>query len=133
MRKLMGVLLFAFIFPGGYVAAEMLAAPAVTVKQAKKCVFPKSKKRAPSWVCDVPANGFAVGSAAKSKAGLAFMEQMASADARAKLVPMRGAAPQNAVGAVAVESLEGSRIIKRAYGPNGTLYVLMGLGESGAK
>lgn len=125
------------------------------VKKAKKCLFPKSKKRAPNWVCDGHVDGLAVtavGSAAKSGAGLSFMEQMAAADARAHLaqnlsepVQKKTAGSANAankdaadregalITRVADESLHGTKVLKKAYGPNGTLYVLVGLDEASAK
>ena len=114
-------------------------------KKEKKCLFPKSKKRAPSWVCNPHADGLAqaaVGSAAKSKAGDSFMEQMAVADARKHLAQDLHDAKQPDVdnsstpassAIVANESLENTKIIKRAYGPNGALYVLVGVDEAGAQ
>lgn len=130
--------------------------PTANVKaaKAKKCLFPKSKKRAPNWVCDSKVDGWAVtavGSAIKSKAGISFMEQMAAADARMKLArSLSEAAQKNIAGKANAankdmkdrgsalitdsdESMQGAKIIKRAYGPKGTLYVLVGLDETSAK
>ena len=84
MRKIFCVLLSATVF---LCADAFGGTPTTTGKaiKAKKCLFPKSRKRAPSWVCKAPADGSvmtAVGSAGKSGAGTSFMEQMAAADAR---------------------------------------------------
>lgn len=126
--------------------------PTATAKavKGKKCLFPKSKKRAPTWVCDAKVEGLtvtAVGSAAKSKAGISFMEQMAAADARTHLAQnLSGPVQKNIAGSanaansdsasitrIANESLQGTKVMKKAYGPNGTLYVLVGLDEASAK
>lgn len=149
MRKLLFVLLSAALVLSGYAVGDTLVvnAPQAKVSKAKKCLFPKSRKRAPAWVCNAQADGLAVaavGSAAKSKAGLAHMEQMASADARAQLVrDLRGKARQKSasgadatnsdVAGISAETLTGTKIMKRAYAPNGTLYILMGLDETEAQ
>lgn len=146
MRKLMFVLLSAALVLSGYAVGDTLAvtAPQAKVGKAKKCLFPKSKKRAPAWVCNAQSDGLAVavvGSAAKSKAGMAHMEQMAAADARAQLVRnLRGReqkksasgtdAENSDAAGISEETLTGLKIMKRAYAPNGTLYVLMGLDET---
>lgn len=89
----------------------------------------------------------AVGSATKSKTGISFMEQMALADARARLVqslsdPKVGgnqdaastpASESTVITKIASETLEGTKIIKRTFGPKGTLYVLIGIDEAGAQ
>jgi len=123
------------------------------VKKAKKCVFPKSQKRAPIWICNDYADGMevaAVGSAARSKAGKSFMEQMAVADARTRLARKLseavqskvedGTSPANTPESDDVEktkivrvSLEDTEILKRSYGPNGRLYVLIGLDKAGVQ
>lgn len=134
-------------------SAEASWTASIQVKKAKKCVFPKSKKRAPVWVCNAHADGMemaAVGSAVKSKAGKSFMEQMAIADARSRLIQklsesakfkvesrQNTANTSNSAGTeitkIANESMENTKIIKRSYAPNGTLYVLIGIDESGAQ
>jgi len=117
------------------------------------CVFPNSKDAAPGWVCDEPVEGMAVtavGSAAKSDAGIGFMKQMAATDARVQLaqnmkvqvqnmikqyVEMTGAASKETVDKVNTsvtkqitdQMLSGTRIMKSISGPDGTLYVLVGL------
>lgn len=140
MSKLVCVLLSVSMILSGYAWADTPPVSKSKTVKAKKCLFPKSKKRAPAWVCDAHADGLAlaaVGVAPKSKAGMALMEQMAEADARAKLAKaVRGVEQSSAAaGEVAADSsylaaLEGSKVIKRAYGPNGTLYVLMGFDAS---
>jgi hypothetical protein len=123
------------------------------------CVFPNSKEAAPGWVCDQPVEGMsvaAVGSAAKSDAGHDFMKQMAATGARVQLaqnmkvqvqnmikqyVETTGAASKETVDRVNTsvtkqitdQSLQGTRIMKSVTGPDGTLYVLMGLDESMAQ
>lgn len=125
------------------------------VNKAKKCLFPKSRKRAPTWVCDAKVDGFAVtavGSAVKSRAGISFMEQMAAADARSHLAQILSGEVQKNIASssnkpdknmpdrdgalitrIADQSLQGAKVIKRAYGPKGTLYVLVGLDEASAQ
>jgi len=162
MRIFFCVLLSATLVLGGYAlgATPTTTASATAVdakaKKTKKCVFPKSMKRAPSWVCNGRADGLAVtavGSAAKSGAGISFMEQMAAADARVHLarnlhgsIKISGkrkisGSKDSATGVAADQdsalitdaSLEGTKIIKSAYGPDGTLYVLVGLDEASAQ
>lgn len=157
MRQFMCVLVSAAMVLSGYAWGDTPVATAADAKmnRTKKCLFPKSKKRAPAWVCHAQTGGLAVaavGAAAKSKAGLAFMEQMAAADARAQLVqklrvPMHKKMPGSAgtangetaerdkafITRISEESLSGTKIMKRAYSPNGTLYVLMVLDETDAQ
>ena len=122
-------------------------------------MFPNSKDAAPGWVCDEPIAGAAVtavGAAPKSQAGLGFMKQMAAADARVQLAQMMriqvanmikqyaettGAANQATVDQVnssvtkqiTNESLVGTRLLRSDTGPDGTLYVLVGLDEASAQ
>jgi hypothetical protein len=154
MRKILHVVLsMAMLLSiGAFTSTQVEAATAVKAKKPKKCLFPKSKKRAPSWVCDAHAEGLAaaaVGSFAKSGAGLSYMEQMAAADARANLVrdlhesvqgkikggaqtASKGEADGALIDKITNDSLEGSKIMKRAYAPNGTIYVLVGLDQENA-
>ncbi|HLP98832.1 MAG TPA: LPP20 family lipoprotein [Sideroxyarcus sp.] len=123
------------------------------------CVFPNSKDAAPGWVCDEPVDGAsvtAVGAAPKSQAGIGFMKQMAAADGRVQLAQMMrvqvsnmikqyaettGAANQATIDQVnssvtkqiTSESLVGTRLFRSVTGPDGTLYVLVGLDEAGAQ
>lgn len=155
MRKLLCVLLSATLALSVDALGSTPTPPTAKVKKAKKCLFPKSKKRAPNWVCDAQADGWAVaavGSAAKSGAGISFMEQMAAADARAHLAQSLSSSAQKNISGnanaenkgttdrdnalitrIADESLQGTKIIKKIYGPKGTLYVLVGLDETSAK
>jgi hypothetical protein len=143
MSKFVSVLLSVSMCLSGYAWADTQSETKSKTVKAKKCLFPKSKKRAPAWVCDAHAEGLAlaaVGVAPKSKAGLALMEQMAEADARAKLAKeVRGVEQSSAAAAEAaadseyITALEGSKVIKHAYGPNGTLYVLMGFDAAEAQ
>ena len=126
-----------------------------------ECTYPNSNRQeaAPGWICDEPVPGIAVtavGSAQKSKAGIAFMKQMAAADARVQLAQnvriqvanmikqyaeTTGAAGQETVDQVnssvtkqiTNESLAGTRILRSISGPDGTLYVLVGLDEESAQ
>jgi hypothetical protein len=98
----------------------------------------------------------AVGISAKSSAGVAFMKQMAMADARVQLaqtVRIRvsnmikqyaettGAANQQTVDQVNTsvtkqitdETLVGTKLLRSITGPDGAMYVLVGLDESSAQ
>lgn len=151
MRRILYVLLSVAVGLSLGVSATQATADTSatsTKAKAKKCLFPKSRKRAPAWVCDAHAEGLAAaatGSFAKSKAGLSHMEQMAAAEARANLVrdlhasvqaKIKGG-PQNAtsqdgalIKKITSDSLEGATIMKRAYAPDGTIYVLVGLDQA---
>lgn len=81
----------------------------------------------------------AVGSATSSRAGFAHMEQMALADARMHLAQalseFRHPTEKNQhdsaeITKIANESLSGTKIIKSAPGPHGSLYVLIGIDEA---
>ncbi len=117
------------------------------------CVFPNTNVAAPGWVCDEPVAGIdvsAVGIAEKSKAGISFMKDIAAADARGKLVEQfkvlvdkmvksyfgttGGAnsetvdrAAESVLKTVSSDVLVGSKVYKSRTGPNGNLYVLVGL------
>lgn len=152
MRKLTYVLFSAVALLG---LAGCSSAPA-KVAPVAECVFPNSDKPAPIWVCDGPVEGMAVGAvgaAAKSDAGIAFMKQMAATDARVQLaqnmkvqvqnmikqyVETTGAASKETVDRVNTsvtkqitdQSLSGTKIFRSITGPDGTLYVLVGLDEA---
>jgi len=124
-----------------------------------ECVFPNSALAAPGWVCDMPVEGAsvsAVGISPKSSAGVAFMKQMAMADARVQLaqtVRIRvsnmikqyaettGAANQQTVDQVSTsvtkqitdETLVGTKLLRSITGPDSAMYVLVGLDESSAQ
>lgn len=148
LRKLFVLVLFASMLASARAYPDTLAMPAKDGKVAslKKCLFPKSKKRAPAWICDAGADNLAmtaVGSFARSGAGTAFVEQMAAADARAKLANKLRLSVQKEVaeregaelddnaliGKITNEQLRGTRVLKSVYGPRGRLYVLMGFDE----
>ena len=147
MRKLLCMLLPAamVLSANAWCDTQAPAAADARVTKAKRCLFPNSRKRAPDWVCNAHADGMAlaaVGSAAKSSAGISFMEQMAAADARVHLARNLRRSVQNRLKAdgdsaqitrIANDSLQGTRIVKSAYGPDGTLYVLVGIDEQNAK
>ena len=131
------------------------------VSLGPECTFPNSdrKEAAPGWICDEPVEGIsvsAVGSAQKSKAGHSMMKQMAAADARVQLAQnvrtqvsnmikqyaeTTGAADSETVDQVNTsvtkqitnETLSGTRILKSTTGPDGALYVLVGLDEESAQ
>lgn len=122
--------------------------------QMADCTFPDSPKDpAPAWICNEPVAGVelsAVGYARSSKAGVAFMKQMATADARVQLAQTfkvtvnnmikqyaetTGAADSETVDQVNTsvsklitsESLIGSRLFRTRTSPAGGLYALVGL------
>ena len=147
--------LLAFLIAGGIVGCG--SAP--TKSDLASCTFPNSKESAPGWICDEPVEGMpvtAMGSAAKSDAGHDFMKQMAATGARVQLaqnmrvqvqnmikqyVETTGAANKETVDRVNTsvtkqitdQTLQGTRIIKSITGPDGTLYVLVGLDETVAQ
>ena len=149
MRKFTCVLLSTVTLFG---FAGCSSAPA-KLEPVTECSFPNSSKPAPIWVCDGPIEGMAVGavgSAQKSDAGIAFMKQMAATDARVQLaqnvrvqvqnmikqyVETTGAASKETVDRVNTsvtkqitdQSLSGTKIFRSITGPDGTLYVLVGL------
>jgi hypothetical protein len=158
MRKFAYFLLSAVI-AGGVAGCGSAPAKVEKLAQAPDCVFPNSREPAPGWICDQPVEGMsvtAVGSAAKSDAGISFMKQMASTDARVQLAQNMRVQVQNMIkqyaettGAgsketvdrvntsvtkqITDQSLQGTRIVKSITGPDGTLYVLVGLDPTGAQ
>lgn len=156
MRKFIYVLLssaFAINIAG------CSSAPAKVALAVPDCVYPGSDKAAPGWVCDQPVEGIpvaAMGSATKSDAGHDFMKQMAATGARVQLaqnmrvqvqnmikqyVETTGAASKETVDRVNTsvtkqitdQSLQGTKILKSITGPDGTLYVLVGLDTASAQ
>lgn len=143
----------------GLVSVTGCSSPPPPKVAAPECVFPSSTLAAPAWVCDMPVEGAsvsAVGISAKSSAGVAFMKQMAMADARVQLaqtVRIRvsnmikqyaettGAANQQTVDQVNTsvtkqitdETLVGTKLLRSITGPDGAMYVLVGLDESSAQ
>ncbi len=122
------------------------------------CVFPDTEMVAPGWVCDEPVPGLdvqAVGISEKSAAGVSFMKDMASADARGRLAEQAqvrvqkmikkylsttgvgktetvDAAASSTIRTITNDTLVGSRVYKSRTGPNGRLFVLMGLDSAAA-
>ncbi len=123
------------------------------------CVFPSTEKAAPGWICDEPVPGLdvqAVGIAEKSAAGISFMKDLAAADARGRLAEQTkvrvskmvkkylgttGVADSETVDAAASSTLKtvtsqdlvGSKVYKSRTGPNGRLFVLLGLDAAAAE
>ena len=148
MSKLSTVLLCSVITLG-------LAACGSNPPKAKvaDCVFPNTQDAAPGWVCDAPVDGVevsAVGSAEKSAAGLEFNKQMAETAARVQLaqrmkihvtnmikqyVAATGAGKDEAVDKanasvtkqITDQTLVGSKVYMSRQGPDGTMYVLVGI------
>lgn len=140
-------------------AVAACSSPPAKVEQVAECVFPGSDKAAPLWVCDGPVEGMtvgAVGSAAKSDAGAAFMKQMAATDARVQLAQNMKVQVQNMIkqyaettGAgsketvdrvntsvtkqITDQTLQGTKIFRSIVAPDGTMYVLVGLDEAAAQ
>jgi hypothetical protein len=118
-----------------------------------ECVFPDTEVAAPGWICDEPVPGLdvqAVGISEKSAAGMSFMKDMAAADARGKLAEQMKVkvskmvksylgttgvgdaetvdrASESVLKTITSETLVGSKIFKSRTGPNGRLFVLVGL------
>jgi hypothetical protein len=157
MRNLLSLLLIVTMVMSGYARSEDLTSVAnqPTIKKVKRCLFTQSNKRAPLWVCDAHVEGLAVtaiGTAAKTKAGFAHMQQMALADARTHLAQKivessQSKVPQSEevanlntterdsalITKITEESLVGTKVLKRTLGPDGTLYVLIGIDEASAQ
>jgi hypothetical protein len=155
MSKITSMLLTSVIALG---VAACSSSPA-KVEKVAECVYPGSDREAPSWVCDAPVEGMtvgAVGSAAKSDAGVAFMKQMAATEARVQLAQNMKVQVQNMIkqyaettGAASKETvdrvntsvtkqitdqtLQGTKIFRSIVGPDGTMYVLVGLDEAAAQ
>ncbi len=155
MSKITNVLLTSVIALG---FAACSSQPA-KVEKVAECVFPGSDKPAPTWVCDAPVEGMtvgAVGSAAKSDAGVAFMKQMAATDARVQLAQNMRVQVQNMIkqyaettGAgsketvdrvntsvtkqITDQTLQGTKIFRSIVAPDGTMFVLVGLDEAGVQ
>lgn len=158
MSKISDVLLVSVVALG---LTACGAAPVKEAPKAKvaDCVFPNTQEAAPGWVCDEPVEGVAVsavGSAEKTAAGIEFMKNMAATAARVQLaqrmkvqvanmvkqfVETTGAGKDETVDRVNTsvtkqitnETLIGTRIFRSRQGPDGTMYVLLGLDEESAK
>lgn len=150
MGLTVSTLVFGLVACGGNNVRQAEAVP--------DCVFPDTNIAAPGWVCDEPVPGLdvqSVGVSEKSKAGVSFMKDMAAADARGRLAEqMRvrvqkmvkkylgttgvgdaetvDAAASSTVKTVTNEVLVGSKIYKSRTGPNGRMFVLLGLDPAAA-
>lgn len=140
-------------------APEKVAAAPAKVETAPECVFPGSATPAPLWVCDAPVEGMtvgAVGSAANSEAGIAFMKQMAATEARVQLAQNVKVQVQNMIkqyaettGAgsketvdrvntsvtkqITDQTLQGTKVFRSIQAPDGTMFVLVGLDTASAQ
>ena len=124
------------------------------------CVYPDgSDKAAPGWICDEPIAGVsvsAVGIAGPTKAGPSFQKDTATADARGKLVEQFqvqvdkmvksylgttgigdsetvDSVSQSVLKTVSSDTLYGSKVFKSRVGPDGSMYVLVGLDENATR
>ena len=121
---------------------------------APGCVFPDDPSiPAPSWICNEQVDDIAVsavGAAVKTTAGHSFMKNMATTDARVQLTQAMKTHVQNMIKQYAEstsaadaqivdevnasvtkqiteETLGGSKTLKTLTGPNGALYLLLGI------
>ncbi|BCG64023.1 MAG: hypothetical protein methR_P1788 [Methyloprofundus sp.] len=131
---------------------DPVSVSAVPAPIAADCVFP-NQTIAPGWVCDEPVPGLevqAVGTAEKSYAGQAYMKDMAKAAALGHLVEQFkvkvakmvkqyigttgmgstetvDAAASSTIKTISSKTLTGMRVYKTRTGPEGRMYVLVGL------
>ncbi len=129
------------------------------VEKVAECVFPSSDQAAPLWVCDARVEGMsvgAVGSAARSDAGIAIMKQIAATEARVQLAQnlkvqvqnmikqyaeTTGAGSKETVDRVTAsvakqitdQTLQGAKILRSIVAPDGTMLVLVGMDEAAAQ
>jgi hypothetical protein len=154
MSKNLNLLIISIIALG---VAACNTTPKKEVKEVvADCVFPNSDKAAPLWVCDAPVEGVAVGatgSSPKSAAGIDFMKQQAATSARVRLAQQMKVHVANSIKQYAEttgvgdtetvdkvntattkqitdETLVGTKIFRSAQGPDGAMYVLVGIDEA---
>jgi LPP20 lipoprotein len=151
MSKITNALLISTVVLGLAACAQTKKPDAVV-----ECAFPNSEKAAPLWVCDAPVEGVAVsavGSHPKTAAGIDFMKQQAATSARVKLAQQMKVHVQNSIkqyaettGAgdketvdqvytattkqITDQSLVGTKIFRSIQGPDGAMYVLLGMDEA---
>lgn len=151
MSKITNALLISTVVLGLAACAQPKKPDAVV-----ECAFPNSDKAAPLWVCDAPVEGVAVsavGSHPKTAAGIDFMKQQAATSARVKLAQQMKVHVQNSIkqyaettGAgdketvdqvytattkqITDQTLVGTKIFRSAQGPDGAMYVLLGMDEA---
>ena len=133
------------------------APPPERVTDVIECAYPDHPSQAaPEWVCNESLDPYevaAVGIAEKSRAGIAFMEQIAATNARVKLAQQIRVQVQNMVKTylettgsgdsetvdrvntsvtrqITDESLAGSKVVKKITNQVGTLYVLVAIDET---
>jgi hypothetical protein len=153
MSKIVNALLVSTVV-FGLVACQQPAKPGPVA--ITECPFPNSEKAAPLWVCDAPVDGVAVsavGSFPKTGAGIDFAKQQATTSARVKLAQQMKVHVQNSIKQYAEttghgdqetvdaaytsttkqitdQSLVGTKILRSIQGPDGTMYVLVGMDEA---
>jgi LPP20 lipoprotein len=155
MPKITNVLLMSVV------ALDIAACstPPAKVEKVAECVFPSSDQAAPLWVCDAPVEGMAVGavgSAARSDAGIAIMKQIAATEARVRLAQnmkvqvqnmIKQYAEKNGAGSketvdrvnasvaqqITNQTLQGAKILRSIVAPDGTMLVLAGMDEAAAQ
>lgn len=147
-------LMIAFMLSG--CAGDKKPEPVATFDD--RCKFPGTQELAPGWVCDEPVPGWDVtapGSAEKTGAGYEFQKQMAVTSARTAMAQQMavhvanmvkqfaettGAADSETVDRVNTsvtkqitdQTLVGTKVVKSIQGPDGKLWVLMGIDANGA-
>ena len=136
------------------------SAPAASAAVVADCVYPDgSNEAAPGWICDEPVAGVsvsAVGVFGPTKAGVSFQKTQATADARGKLAEQFqvqvdkmvksyfgttgvgdaetvDSVSQSVLKTVSSETLYGSKVYKSRMGPDGSMYVLVGLDEANTR
>ena len=153
MSKIVNALLVSTVVLG-LVACQQPSKPGPVA--ITECPFPNSEKAAPLWVCDAPVDGVAVsavGSFPKTGAGIDFAKQQAATSARVKLAQQMKVHVQNSIKQYAEttgvgdketvdaaytsttkqitdQSLVGTKIFRSIQGPDGTMYVLLGMDEA---
>ena len=146
-----------FILAANLIACTQQVATPVAIQipvPVADCVF-QNQQAAPGWVCNetIPGLGIqAVGTAEKSVAGLNYMKDMAKTDAlghlsekfRVKVAKMvkkyllttgmgtaetASAAASSTVKTITKKTFEVAKIYRTLIGPEGRIYVLVGMGE----
>lgn len=131
----------------------------VVASPVPDCVFPNTEKPAPDWICDVPLPGLAmqaVGVAEKSKAGMSYMRDLAKLNAQGDMVEQYRVNVDKRVKAylgstgigneetidkaasstkksISSGSLRGAKVYRSRVGPDGRLYMLIGLSPQADK
>lgn len=124
-----------------------------TMMPEAECVFPHTNQSAPNWICDESVPGLAVsavGIAERTKGGVAFQKDLAGASAMGQLADQFkvqadkmvkqylgstgvgdaetiDTAAESVIKTVSSVALSGARRYKSRTGPEGRMYILMGL------